>query len=49
MMMVARSATETLFFGLPTLKIRFEAAPSLFSMMRRRQSTPSSMKVNERL
>ncbi len=48
-MYLASWATLTSFFGLPRLKIWREARPFLFSMMRSRASTPSSMKVNERL
>ena len=48
MMRSASWATLTLFFGFPMLKMRREAQPSLFSMMRSSASTPSSMKVNER-
>ena len=49
MISFASWATLTLLAGLPMLKIWREAQPSLFSMIRRSASTPSSMKVNDRL
>ena len=39
----ASSRTDMSFFGLPMLKMRPSAQPSLFSMMRMSASTPSSM------
>ena len=48
MISFASWATLTLLAGLPMLKIWREARPPLFSMMRSRASTPSSMKVKER-
>ena len=51
-MRIVRSASSRMVMqlpGLPMLKIRREAQPSLFSMMRSSASIASSMKVNERL